>query len=682
MIKLLPPVFFHCSQKKIVCITAFLFFISVNITFAQSDRQALIEKHSRLTAQTEELLQDIAKLRAQDLARLQEDIRENLEEWENDEAEMDGESMRAQLRKALDVAYARNLPVAEITKIFEIAKKSILRADYASLCGGGTDMEDTLVNIAKTAEETITGESADHYFTLSKRTEGRMLCEQEKRMTAFKGAWRHYIRALITPSPGQAAEDIRNLADVAMALNEAEAGVLKADAEILTARLGQAQTILEMAPVVSDAFDVVTAWNGETLTGEQLSALEQGFTWVNVLYPDAFGIALGYAGKAGIKVTKGAMDISTKSIAFLWKLAVPDSATKQLAQYTKRNMDDLSRRAKDALEYAKNSFRKRVDDAASLARKKSDDLMDFSRGLSNYVKKVNFIPADVARLSSDMPGEWITALASAAKNTGTILIARPVNRDAKILYKHGIGAPKPFFVKSKTSEIPGLKGFIPVDQGLSKAARDGAEAVADKNAEALKHIADGYAIVKPVKGVDGRTVHSALDASGRTVILKKTADGKYIDASLNRVVDQGQFKNIKPVEALCDPHTGKYLTGDMDMVGVGTRNPSGTLYNGKTMDPVHGNIQAHEQDIHGQINIFARLEAKKSGMDPVSPIQHGGAARYVDPPEEEGLTIVLPDGMVGTINSHEDLVRIFKYCKENGFKGLEWHPSWGEMPEI
>ena len=99
-------------------------------------------------------------------------------------------------------------------------------------------------------------------------------------------------------------------------------------------------------------------------------------------------------------------------------------------------------------------------------------------------------------------------------------------------------------------------------------------------------------------------------------------------------------------------------------------------------DELHGAIQGHEQSIHGQINSFARLESAKQGLDKASIVNHGGAGRFVDRPEETGLTLVLPSGEVGIINSHADLVRVFKACKEKGYKGLEWNPTWGPEPEI
>lgn len=701
------------------------FHVTLGHTGAQAStdtgtRADAIKKHIALSREASALLKNIAALRAAELKKMQSDIEAVIREWEDDDAEMDGASLRVQLRKALVVAESRNLPVARLSEMFDIARRAILRADYASLCGGGEEISDTLTRIAKSAEEVVTGESADHYFLLSDRVEGRMACEQKKRLEAFKGAWRHYLRALITPSPREASQSIRRLADVTIQLNASEAAVLAADAKVLTARLGQVETILEMVPMVSDAFDVVNAWNGENLTGEQLSSLEQGFIWVNLIAPDALPMAIGYGAKGLGKAALLGGKISAKSIAFLWKLAVPDPVTEALVQQTGRNLDALARRASAILEWARGRYPGGVDTAARLAGRSADTIRDISRSIKDNLPGMTFEPVDVARLNSDMPPEWITALSNAAKTTDTVLITRPVNKHSKAMYKARIAAPKPKTIQAKTSELPGIAGFIPTDQGFSKARREGLGAVERKNRQVAEALARGDAVSRPIRAVDGRSVHTAVDNTGKHLVLKKTGDGGYINVMTGKKVTRpGALSDIRPMEALCDPHTGKYYTGDLDMLGVGSKQQSGWTYGkgigavdrpGTPYDPnlprtadggideirrmddayagqsgydeIHGAIQGHEQTVHGQINIHARLEAKKSGLDEFSIALHGGAGRFTDIPETSGLTIVLPDQTVGVINSHQDLVKVFKVCKEKGYKGLEWNPAWGKEPNI
>jgi len=736
---------YHLSQLVVLCGPLLRFYRLVGISFialmifappvaalAASSEVNAANLHSKLTRDSAQLLKDIAILRADELDKMQKDIERNLAEWEDDDAEMDGESLRTQLRKAMVVAKSRNLPIGRLTELFEVAKRAILRADYTSLCGGGEDITHTLTKIAKTAEEVVTGQSADHYFTLSDRVEGRMLCEQKKRVAAFKGAWRHYLRALVTPSPKEAADNLRQLADVAIKqLNGAEAAVLNADAKVLTSQLGQVETILESIPMVSDAFDVVNAWNGETLTGEKLSALERSFMWINTLAPNALTMAVGYAGKGVGKVALLGGRITGKSIAFLWKMAVPDKATTALVKSVlkQRNkagdtMEALSRKAADMLQWAKARYNRGVEEGAKIARRKVSQITDASKYIDDAVDGVvfkNVFNKDGEPLSwidnADMPGAWLKALSRAAENTNTVLIARPVNPDSKALYKALIASPKPKTIQAKTSELPGIAGFIPTDQAFSKAARDGAEGITKKNKQVAEALARGDAVSKPIKALDGKTVHTAVDAKGNALVLKDMGNGKYIDVNTGKP-PKGAIRDVKPMEALCDPHTGKYYTGDLDMVGVGSKQQSGWTYgqgvgatnrpkqdydpnlpmkNGKVdeikrmdeayagqsgYDEIHGAIQGHEQSVHGEINVFARMEAAGEGMDKASIVMHGGAGRFIDVPEKEGLTIVLPNGKVGTINSHEDLVRVFKACKEQGFKGLEWNPAWGPEPGI
>lgn len=434
-------------------------------SYATPSAQALLKQNEQLALELQELLRQVLALRSAELDKMHAEVLEEVKRWELDEADMDGESLNVLLNKAYRVAEARNLPVSELQVLFEQAKKMILRADYASLCGGGKDLKDAFTDAAKSLEEAVTKQSADHYFLVADRVEGRMQCEQKHRLEAFKGSYRHFIRALLAPTPGEAIAQLREFTKLIQHLNEAEAGVLVADAERLTNDLGRADMIIKMVPGVGDAFDAWDLYTGTDITGEQLSTFSKAMTWVGLLYPKAFGMALGYAakgivglGKVTVKATVGAVKLggkaTVKSIGFMWKLATaPKQTVSQLAKATGKNVAAVQQQAIANLRWLKGSYPELAEMGAEMAATQANRLLSYTQELAQTVSPASLVTQSVEEIvqRTGRPPSWVKGFRKAAKDTDSVIFTRSFNGNSSPLYAKGMAEPKPIFIKGKSS---------------------------------------------------------------------------------------------------------------------------------------------------------------------------------------------------------------------------------------
>lgn len=666
-----------------------------------------------LQGEAQKLLMEIASLRAQTLEKMQSDVLKDVQAWEDETLEMDGQALKTLLAEAYRVAEARNLPVARLQAMFELAKAALLRADYASLCGGGQDIGDAVVEVAKKVREVTRGEDAEYFFSLAKRVEGRMECEQKHRVEAFKGSYRHFLRALTAETPEEAEKQIKDFAAVVRSMNEAEGNALMADAEVLSAQLGQADMILKMVPVVDKAFDMWDLYSGETVGGEKLTTLDKGLTWVGLLYPEAFGMALGYAAKGigkGVSMAAGGM---TKSVAFLWKLATSNNTTLAgIGKATGRNMDLLKNQAVDMLQWLKGANAELVAKAGDMAGSSAVKIASLGESLKGKLSSdsVMFDAVDEVVAATGRPAEWVKGFTKVAQESNTIVITRSFNSEASDLYRAGKATPKPIFVKSKSSHYKELGGTIPVDGSLSKVASEAkfkelqknieadllakgksqAEAqaesirkarqlqdadIAKANGEAAECIRKGLCEPMTFVNTKGNTVMQAFASNGKMRLLEQTPDGKLLDGSTGAVVDPSSVKSMKPVEVLGEPHSKQYFGPDEDILGMGHRS-------GKSRQMVEGHhtsgtFDQRNKNIMFQANIAVRQELKAAGKEGYQVSSHGSAQFFDADIETKGFMAYMPDGKAFLINSKKDLKAVFEYAKTMGYEGLDWNPAWG-----
>ena len=669
--------------------------------------QALLKQNEALALELRELLAGVLALRAAELEKMHADVLGQVEAWENDDLEMDGQALTTLLAKAFRVAEARNLPVAELQAVFVRAKRMILRADYASLCGGGEDMEDVLRGMAKTAEETVTGESADHFFVLSDRVEGRMQCEQKHRLEAFKGSYRHFIRALLADTPGEAVAQMNDFIALIQHLNQAEASALAADARQLSDELGKADMILKMMPLAGDVFDAWDLYTQESISGEKMTALDNAFALVGLFYPKAFGMAVGYLGKAADFTVR----TGVKSVAFYWKLAMADSATvARMAKATGKNVAALQQQAIKGLKWLKGKFPKLADDAARLAEANPARVPDYAEAARGQVGSETLITGDADRIvaASGRPKEWVDGFSQASQDSGSVIFTRSFNGGGHELYVRNLAEPKPKFIQNKSSRSPLLFGTIPTDHSISKAGdmvtynqlvdkfraeltaagKSSAEAAAEapglaraaqagkvaKAAEDLAQTLDG-GFAKPVEmvhPVNGNAIVKGVDGAGNSAVLQQTKAGDLLDEAGNPV-PKGKYGDVKPVTVLADPHSGRYYGPDEDVLAIGHSGGSaGTMES----DSIAGNYNSRNKAVMTLFNVYIRLKTKLMGFNPYSTSTHG-AAQYFDMElEPSGFMAYFPDGTKMLIGSKADLRAVFDMARRDGFKGLEWNPSW------
>lgn len=704
-------------------LSALLCFIFVFPAYAAPDSsakpsaQALLKQNEALTLELQELLRQVLTLRSAELDKMHEDVLEEVERWEDDEVDMDGESLQVLLNKAYRVAEARNLPVTEMQALFEQAKKMILRADYASLCGGGKELKDAFIDAAKSLEEAVTRQSADHYFLVADRVEGRMQCEQKHRLEAFKGGYRHFIRALLADSPGEAINQLREFTKLIQHLNEAEAGVLVADAERLTNEFGKADIVLKMIPGVGNAFDVWDLYTGEDMAGEKLSTFSKGLTWVGLLYPKAFGMALGYvskgivgAGKVAIKAAVGSVKLggkaTTKSIGFMWKLATaPKQTVNQLAKNTGKNVAALQEQALSNLRWLKGAYPELAEQGAELAAAQANRILSYAQELADAVSPASLVTNSVDEIvqRTGRPPSWVKGFRRAAKDTDSVIFTRSFNSNSSPLYAKGMAEPKPIFIKGKSSRNPLLMGTIPADAQLSKAGdaaklnemtemitreyeargmdpKDAAKVasrrvkklIKEGNAKNAQAIKDGYAVKIDFVNPDGNSVVRGTDVSGQTRVFEKLKDGTFRDEA-GRLYPADQVKNTKPVKVLAHPDTGKVYAPDEDLLGMG--HGAGKSRNMQS-DSISGTYDERNKTVMHQANIYVRLQEKLLGHKGHSPSSHGSAQFFNDALEQGGFMAYFPDGTMVNVGSQADLKQLFRKSAELGYEGLEWNPHW------
>ncbi|GAB7023270.1 anthrax toxin-like adenylyl cyclase domain-containing protein [Salidesulfovibrio brasiliensis] len=678
---------------------------------------ALLKRSESLSLELKELLKAIVSLRSAELKKMHDEVLKDVEAWENDELELDGKGLKNLLTEAYRVAEARNLPVTELQALFEQAKKMILRADYASLCGGGEDMESTLTNMAKSAEEAVTGESADHFFLVSDRVEGRMQCEQKHRLESFKGAYRHFIRALLAPTPSEAMTQMREFAGLIQHLNQAESNALVADADRLTNELGKTDMIIKMVPGVGDAFDAWDLYEQTNIAGEKLTLLDNAFTVVGLFYPKAFGMAIGYAAKGSVWAGKQLLKTSGKSavlagkglsktIAFFWKLATANSDTiAKMGKATGKNVKALQQQAVAGLTWLKGRYPKLADEGAQLAQASAQSVRSYADMVRNRVGGDTVVTSSTDDIvqASGRPAEWVDGFSRASQDSGSVIFTRSFNGEASPLYAKGMAEPKPIFVKSKSSREPLLMGTIPKEGRLSKAGDSialerltdsvrnelikrgqdpsGASKIASKrlkklikqaDATASKCIRDGYCKSVEFRNPNGNLVVKAKGAKGEATLYEQLPDGRLRDANGN-FADPASFTKIKPVKVLADPHTGRYFGPDEDILAMGHQSgSSGT----KHSDAIAGTYNSKNKAVMHLTNVYIRLKTKLLGHKPYSTSTHGAAQFFDMELESNGFMAYFPDGTKMLIGSKADLHAVFNMAREEGFQGLEWNPSW------
>ncbi|MBG0777233.1 MAG: hypothetical protein H0S85_12485 [Desulfovibrionaceae bacterium] len=687
-------------------------------------------RDARLNEAADALLERLRELRARELEAMRGDVLATVRDWDSGAADLDGQSLRTAVRKARAVAEGYGLDVAALEAMFEATKRMIRRLEFASLCGSGLGLGTQLAEGAGGGD----GVAADalRWFGLADREEERLACAQEKRLLLYRNTARAYVLALGAPDAATSARGFRDYLENVRAINDSEALAIAADCERLAAQQELVAETAGLVPALGDALDILAVAQGEDLAGRKLTALDSLTRVVMLLTPEVL-----------TQVAKRHPEALPRLAEALRSLAAPrGGAVDALLERTGGAAAALRARAGELLaslgESGAGKALARAKDAAAetLAEVAVADVT----GAVARIRSLHFVGdaaanTPAARRAAHMPEQWLDALAEAAGSRNEIILVRPVNEHARAWLDSGLAVGKGMHVKGKTATRGPLAGLIPVDQGMSKltdpqaleraaeahlaalereaatqgrqvarealereardrAAREAAGRVEAANRQVAACMEEGYARSVPLV-VDGNGVVRVRDAAGAEHALLKTPDGRYLDPDTGQETALDLARGTEQeVRVLADPHSGKLLTADADLFGVGTaRTADGPAVRTSSeagagagagagtgaetgtdpdFDPaVWGSVSKAEMDTAFEVNAQGRLLGANDRI-----LQHGPAVRHHELPDFP-LTMFLPDRSVVTIRNEEQLRQVMSSARRNGVRGLEPNPAWG-----
>ena len=226
-----------------------------------------------------------------------------------------------------------------------------------------------------------------------------------------------------------------------------------------------------------------------------------------------------------------------------------------------------------------------------------------------------------------------------------------------------------------------MRSGVPADDAVAQARRIIVEQNARKVTEYGEKVGESLGRRRPIKDADGNVLryvddnnaqafaHSApLVRDGREVVKVSDAAGNVQVRYRDELGRLPPGVKVEPVEVLIDPATGKYLTADADLLGVGTARSQGKIHADAA---VQGSVSDAELATAFQANVHGRMEGNIDRF-----IQHGPATRFADKPDFP-VTMILPDGRAAIIEDEASLKAAFKAAKKSGMTGLDPDPGWG-----
>lgn len=299
----------------------------------------------------EALYLEVLQVRLAVLEKMRVEQRERIDEWTDGARKVDGKALKVLMADAYRTAELHGLPVNRLEAMFQQAKASLVRADYASLCGGGINVDETIAAIKRTFynyQHMGTAKlDTDDIFTTTRLAEEKVACEQKHRQVAFEGAYRHYIRALTAATPAEAQTELTTFAQVVQSMNEAEGASLMADAEQLSAEFGRIETAMEVVPILGDVFDVGEIVYWETASGEKVNWMQNAVNLLGLFAPEVLENGVLWLGKSFGGVVSG-----------MWKIVTADSKNvSRLGKALGVNADALQKAALQGLAWMWENYR-------------------------------------------------------------------------------------------------------------------------------------------------------------------------------------------------------------------------------------------------------------------------------------------------------------------------------------
>ncbi|NJO18414.1 MAG: hypothetical protein HC877_22575 [Thioploca sp.] len=278
-----------------------------------------------------------------------------------------------------------------------------------------------------------------------------------------------------------------------------------------------------------------------------------------------------------------------------------------------------------------------VDEATLNAQKASTTgkVDEVSENLSLKSPSAAALARQAAIENSHMVPAHAEAFSQVAVDLDEVIIVRPVNPYATERIAEG-SATKSLHIKGKSADWGEHSGFIPRDQKYSK-------------------------LGNPDKGEIDWAEIEKYNAKNEEAITK----------SVVTVVEVDGPGGIK-IEVLADPHTGRPITADYDLLAMGSQGSKGEMF----FDPDMGSITFGQKETILELN----QAVQKKGYEGGTIVHHGPESQNPNTPGPDCLpkapcTAYTPDGQIITL-TNDQLKDFFRIWQEKGYN-LEPHKKWG-----
>ena len=266
----------------------------------------LVSKSAELNTRVTALINEISRQRFDELEEARADVRKELDAWMSGDAKMRGQKVQRVLSEAYRIAEEYGTDVARMKRVYGVARRAILRANFFSQgdTGIGTKREFT----RKIRDAVIVG-NVVHFYGLVDSEEERIARSMKKRLVQYRNLLQVYIKALTIQDPAQAMIHLRKYTDLVRGyVTEQERQAIEADTKMMLAHQNGVVEYVGAFPLVGTAMDVVMFYQGEDLAGNMVDRAEMAAGHV-ILSSVALGSLVKLSGlvlKATAKVTKAA----------------------------------------------------------------------------------------------------------------------------------------------------------------------------------------------------------------------------------------------------------------------------------------------------------------------------------------------------------------------------------------
>lgn len=694
-------------NKKMKKSILFLMIFFNSIVLANKINQ---EKILKLDEENKALFKEVRNFTEELLANEESLLKDKLKKFEDDPDTMDSKSLNSTMNRALKIAQGYGMDTAKLTSLYKLSKKVILRSEFKEY------NSDT---------KTFTQKKIDEWISWALQGEEKVARKaqkiQEQRVALYKKVSLAYIKALMEKDAIKSYNHLKKYNQALRKIQSADADILTAEADLLVAEQKLVADMVSTMPLVGDALDVLSLATGEDLSGEKLSNLERGIGIILLLTPNTIEQVI----KRNPSISRylGMLSAHAANI----KDDGVNKAANLIGSQKIQNLIQKTFKSRDIDKWRRHYYQKlrEQERLASLSQKELGELLDKSEKVltSSGIRKVGVDSIDTNEVLSLTKRKQIDEV---AKKNNTIIITRPVNKDADKWIELG-ASTKGMPVKGKSADTGLFAGLIPKKQKYSKLknadeinnfqnkvnnslngearyvnytpdeiktfqkavrenkpnAKIGNQVYSKEQMEGIlqREVANPLVGSKQLKLSVNGEVYKAVelpkiggDQYAKGLVLYKKGNKYYnknfVEVDMNKI-KKYDTTTEEPFEVLTNTD-GKILTADLDLLDVGTKGKREIMQD----DSIMGNIDSHDTGIIHKIN-----KATKDERYPNQKLSHhGGETSFINKQSRPDFPVVAhtPDGQF-VIKDEKQLKIFYHHQKLKGFD-LEPNPfwNWGE----